>query len=120
MARVIGIGGVFLRSTDPTALAAWYRDALGVDFHESGPFAILPNAPESYAVLSTFPSDSTYIGDPASQQFMINLLVDDLEGMLERLRSFGAHVEPITDEENGRFSWTVDADGHRVELLEPR
>ncbi len=29
--RVLGIGGFFFRSQDPKALAAWYRDNLGVD-----------------------------------------------------------------------------------------
>src|SRR5213075_390944 len=30
VARVTGIGGVFLRSRDPVRLAAWYRENLGV------------------------------------------------------------------------------------------
>ena len=30
MARVTGIGGVFLRSKDPKALAKWYSDHLGI------------------------------------------------------------------------------------------
>ena len=31
MEKVTGIGGVFFRSNDPTALANWYRDMLGVN-----------------------------------------------------------------------------------------
>lgn len=31
MARVTGIGGVFIRSKDPKALSAWYRDHLGIE-----------------------------------------------------------------------------------------
>jgi hypothetical protein len=30
MERVIGIGGLFFRSKDPEALAAWYEEHLGV------------------------------------------------------------------------------------------
>lgn len=30
MERVLGIGGYFLRATDPAALGAWYRDMEGV------------------------------------------------------------------------------------------
>jgi hypothetical protein len=30
MGDVTGIGGFFFRSADPDALAAWYRDHLGV------------------------------------------------------------------------------------------
>ena len=28
--RITGVGGVFFRSPDPKALAAWYRDMLGI------------------------------------------------------------------------------------------
>ncbi len=31
MEKVNGIGGVFIRANDPTALAAWYRDTLGIN-----------------------------------------------------------------------------------------
>ncbi len=34
MERVLGIGGYFLRVTDPVAVAAWYRDCLGVDSND--------------------------------------------------------------------------------------
>jgi hypothetical protein len=30
MERVVGVGGVFLKARDPKALAAWYREHLGV------------------------------------------------------------------------------------------
>ena len=31
MATILGIGGVFVKSKDPKALAAWYRDMFGID-----------------------------------------------------------------------------------------
>ncbi|MDQ1709838.1 MAG: hypothetical protein QOG49_1223, partial [Frankiaceae bacterium] len=31
MEHVLGIGGYFLRATDPAALGAWYRQCLGLD-----------------------------------------------------------------------------------------
>ena len=36
MERVLGIGGYFMRSADPAALGAWYRDCLGLDADEHG------------------------------------------------------------------------------------
>ena len=36
MERVLGIGGYFLRAADPAALAAWYRECLGLDADEHG------------------------------------------------------------------------------------
>ena len=34
MEHVLGIGGYFIRATDPGALTAWYRDCLGVEVGE--------------------------------------------------------------------------------------
>jgi hypothetical protein len=36
MARVTGVGGVFLRSADPKALGAWYAKHLGIEVGEYG------------------------------------------------------------------------------------
>jgi hypothetical protein len=37
MAKITGIGGVFIKSTkDKDALAAWYRDNLGLKFEDWG------------------------------------------------------------------------------------
>src|SRR5438445_122276 len=36
MARVTGVGGVFLRSADPKALGAWYAKHLGFEVGEYG------------------------------------------------------------------------------------
>ena len=41
MQRVTGIGGIFIKSKDPKALSAWYRDHLGFDVTDWGvPFFI--------------------------------------------------------------------------------
>lgn len=36
MERVDGIGGYFIRASDPVAMGAWYRDCLGLDADENG------------------------------------------------------------------------------------
>ena len=36
MARVTGVGGVFLRSADPKALGAWYAKHLGIEIGDYG------------------------------------------------------------------------------------
>ena len=36
MARVTGIGGVFIKSPDPKALAAWYAKHLGIQMNDWG------------------------------------------------------------------------------------
>ena len=52
---------------------------------------------------------------------MINYRVDDLAGLLGRLKAAG--VEPVQGpetHENGHFAWVVDPDGNKVELWEPK
>ncbi len=111
---------MFLRAKDPGGLKEWYHDALGVDFNLGSAVSFDANEGADVVVFSLFEPDSSYIGDPASQSAMINFVVDDLDGVLERLVELGAPVEPIQDEGYGRFSWTTDPEGNRVELWEPQ
>jgi predicted enzyme related to lactoylglutathione lyase len=121
MAKVIGIGGVFLRANDSSALVQWYSDALGIPFVDHMPFAMFEDeAPGSVTVFSLFGPDDAYIGDPQRQMVMVNYRVDDLDAMIERLTSMGAVVDDVVTEENGRFSWSTDPEGNRFELWEPR
>ena len=51
---------------------------------------------------------------------MINLIVDDLDGCLARVREGGATVMPdVEDSEFGRFGWFCDPEGNKVELWQP-
>jgi predicted enzyme related to lactoylglutathione lyase len=120
----LGVGGVFFRSSDPARLAAWYKDALGIETEAWGtthgtsfsPDAMPANA---FTVWSTFAADTEYFGDPR-QSFMINLVVDDLDAALENVQRAGGGVIPEKEEHDfGRFGWIVDPDGNRVELWEP-
>jgi len=122
--KVLGVGGVFFRSPDPARLAAWYRDTLGLEIEAWGsthgtsftPEAMPANA---FTVWSTFASDTEYFGD-RRQSFMINLVVDNLDAALARVRAAGSKVIPEKEEHDfGRFGWIVDPDGNRVELWEP-
>jgi predicted enzyme related to lactoylglutathione lyase len=118
--RITGIGGYFLRASDPDSMATWYRDALGVPFAADGNYAVFHDeAPGSVAVFSLFGPDDGYLGEPSRQSAMVNLRVDNLDEVLAHLAAIGAHTEPVLDEENGRFSWTVDPEGNRIELWEP-
>ena len=44
--RITGIGGVFLRSKDPKALRAWYRDVLGLKIEAWGGAALRYDDPQ--------------------------------------------------------------------------
>lgn len=119
MAPVTGLGGAFVRARDPESLAAWYAAALGISFAD-GFTAVMPaGTPDDYTVFALFPHDSTYIGDPARQGVMVNLRVTDLDAVVAQITAAGSDAEPIADEEYGRFTWTTDPEGNRIELWEP-
>ena len=117
MERVSGIGGVFLRSRDPAALAAWYAEHLGLDV-EDWNGAVLRASGGEALVWAQFPADTGYFGR-LDQQAMVNYRVGDLDAMLAQLRDAGVAVEGPDETENGRFGWGVDLEGNRFELWQP-
>jgi predicted enzyme related to lactoylglutathione lyase len=121
MERVLGIGGVFLKASDPKALAAWYREHLGVPVAPGQTYGLLTSAGAGeQTVWSSFPADTPYFG-PGPATFMINYRVQNLDAMLAQLRAAGAQVEDRVEEyEYGRFGWASDPEGNRFELWQPR
>ncbi|RKT08122.1 putative enzyme related to lactoylglutathione lyase [Streptomyces sp. 3211.6] len=116
MERVLGIGGYFIRASDPAALTAWYRDCLGLDLDEHGLWR-----PESGpTVFAAFEAGTEYFGSRA-QGTMLNFRVRDLDAMLVQLRAKGADVAGEVQEMQGvgRFAWVTDPEGNRVELWQP-
>src|SRR5690349_7956517 len=99
---ILGLGGVFFKAHDPAALAAWYREHLGVPVAAEGTHAVL-SASEGSTIWSTFPADTDYFG-PSTAPFMLNYRVADLDAMLAQLRAEGVSVEErIEGSEFGRF-----------------
>lgn len=120
MEKVLGIGGVFFKARDPKALAAWYRDHLGLLIEPDQTFAVLTATGGDRTVWSSFPADTTYFGSGPSP-FMVNYRVRNLDAMLAQLRAAGAQVEDRIEEyDYGRFGWATDPEGNRFELWEPR
>jgi hypothetical protein len=119
MERATGIGGVFFRSSEPTALARWYIEHLGVDAYSEETDATWWQE-EGPTVWSPFPADTDYFGRP-EQAFMVNFRVRDLDAMLNQLREAGVRVDDDVQvmEGIGRFGWGVDPEGNRFELWEP-
>jgi len=119
MEKVTGIGGVFFRAINPSELSEWYERRLGVNpiptsydqlpwIQESGPTVFAP-----------FEKNTDYFGK-ASQSWMINFRVNDLDKMVEQLQKEG--IEVTIHEEtlpNGRFARLHDPEGNPIELWEP-
>ncbi len=110
---VTGIGGLFFRAEDPKALGAWYKQHFGIGGYDwqqaAGPTVFAP-----------FAKGTDYF--PADKQWMINLRVDDLDGVLAQLRAAGIAItqDPSWDTpETGRFARIHDPEGNQIELWEP-
>ena len=115
---------MFFRSRDPKTTIDWYRRHLGIDSADWGGFAfkwLETDQPEEIGctVWAAFPEDTDYFA-PSDQRFMVNFRVDDLNALLEALRSEGVEiVGDIEQHENGKFAWILDPEGQKVELWEP-
>ena len=124
MARVLGVGGIFFKARDRDALVAWYRDVLGLDMLDGGFAFLTPEAmaahPGAGTVFSPFEAETDYML-PSTKDFMINLAVDDLDGVLARCAEHGVTaLKTFPDDFNGRFAHIMDPEGTKIELWQPR
>ena len=120
MARVTGLGGVFYKVADSERTKAWYRDKLGL----GGDWGIMfrwadEGGEDPYSLLSTFKETTDYLA-PSAERFMINLRVDDLDGMLAELEGKGIEILGRQDEDYGNFAWILDCDGIKIELWQQK
>jgi catechol 2,3-dioxygenase-like lactoylglutathione lyase family enzyme len=119
--RITGIGGIFVVSKNPKALAAWYRDVLGISLERWGGATLRYDAPghPSVVVWNAFPEGASYLA-PSQRDFMLNFAVDDLDAFLTRLQSKGVTILKRDDSDSsGKFAWILDPDGTKIELWQP-
>ena len=119
MAKVTGIGGLFFRADDPNGLAQWYAQHFGITEVPTSYDAEPWTQDAGATVFAPFKRDTGYFGR-AEQQWMLNLRVDDLDGMVRQLKSAGIDVtvDPETYP-NGRFARLHDPEGNPIELWQP-
>jgi predicted enzyme related to lactoylglutathione lyase len=123
MAKVTGVGGFFFKTSDTKETARWFSEVLELPTDSWG--RMFPwrerEDPEKkgYTVMGLHRTDSDYFG-PSTHEYMINLRVDDLDAMLEKLRGQGVEIVKIFDPEpNGRFAHVKGPDGMVIELWQP-
>lgn len=121
MAKVIGLGGVFLRFKNPALMRAWYEDVLGLTCNDYGVLFKFNTTDQNpgFLQLGTFEANTEYFGS-INQQAMLNFRVDDLEEFLLFLASH--HVKIVNEIEEypyGKFLHIEDPEGNRIELWEP-
>ncbi|WP_246013950.1 VOC family protein [Pseudidiomarina gelatinasegens] len=113
---VLGFGGVFFKAENPTVLAKWYEEHLGVKqtptTYEEQPWVQAGGS----TVFGVFNAKTSYFGAD-DQQFMFNFRVRDLDAMVAQLRQAGIEVEvdPETHP-NGRFARLADPEGNPIQL----
>ncbi len=124
MARVTGIGGIFLRARDPkslTDLVLPNTSASSSATTAAPPFSGQDEVPATTGMTtwSLFPADTKYFG-PGQQSAMINYRVDDLDALLTQLAAANVDIDPKReDADYGRFAWITDPEGNRLELWQP-
>jgi predicted enzyme related to lactoylglutathione lyase len=120
--RITGVGGIFVTSKDPKALAAWYRDVLGIPLEQWGGASLRYDAPGHPPMLlwNAMPANSDEIA-PSTRDFMLNFAVDDLGAFIARLQKHGVKILKRDDTDPyGKFAWILDPDGTKIELWQPK
>jgi predicted enzyme related to lactoylglutathione lyase len=122
--KVTGIGGIFFFSDSPKETKEWYRKNLGIETNDYGATfeSRNLNKPEEINSLqwSPFKKGSQYFA-PSKKEFMINYTVQNIEGLVKKLKENGVTVvDEIEDSEYGKFVHIMDAEGNKIELWEPK
>jgi len=121
--RVTGIGGIFFTSKNPQETKEWYGKNLGLVINDYGSTFEFRNAnnPDeiNYLHWSIFEKDTDYLA-PSKKEFMINYRVQNLEGLINKLKQNGVTiVDSVATYDYGKFVHILDNDGNKIELWEP-
>ncbi len=125
--HIIGIGGVFFKANNPSNLQQWYMETLG--FSSQLPFDKTDTAitfrwktsdgNNHSTVWAPFPKNTEYF-EPSKSSWMINYVVKDIEGLIEKLQNDGIQViDEIQSYPYGKFGWVMDPEENKIELWEP-
>ncbi len=120
---VTGIGGIFFFSDNPKETREWYHQNLGLETNDYGSTFESRNLkkPEEINQLqwSPFKKGSKYF-EPSKKEFMINYRVQNIEGLVAKLRGKGVTIiDSIADSDYGKFVHILDPEGNKIELWEP-
>lgn len=121
--KVTGIGGIFFRSKNTGDVKEWYGNNLGLAIDQYGSTFEFRNAnnPDeiNYLQWSPFAESAGYFA-PSEKQFMINYRVQNIVGLVKKLRANGVTIlDSIEEFDYGRFVHIIDPEGNKIELWEP-
>jgi predicted enzyme related to lactoylglutathione lyase len=121
--KVTGVGGIFFRSKNPKEIKEWYGKNLGLAINDYGSSFEFRNANKpgeiNYLQWSPFNEETDYF-NPSEKQFMINYRVQNLEGLIKKLKENGVIIlDEIEEYDYGKFAHILDPEGNKIELWEP-
>lgn len=122
--KVTGIGGIFFFAENPKEAREWYTKNLGLDINEWGSASFESRNIERPDEINSlqwcpFKKGDAYFS-PSQKDFMINYRVQNLEGLIEKLKANGVTIlDDIASYDYGKFIHIMDAEGNKIELWEP-
>ncbi len=122
--KVTGIGGIFFYSENLQETKDWYAKNLGLKINDWGSSSFESrniDRPDEINSLqwSPFKKGDEYFS-PSKKDFMINYRVQNIEGLVNKLKENGVTVlDSITSYDYGKFVHIMDAEGNKIELWEP-
>jgi len=123
--KITGMGGIFFYSDDPKQTKEWYAKHLGLEINDWGACSFDSrnlNNPDEINTLqwSPFKKSSDHFA-PSKKEFMINYTVQNLEGLVNKLRESGVTiVDDMETYDFGKFIHIMDSEGNKIELWEPK
>lgn len=123
MKKVTGIGGIFFKCKDPKKITEWYKTNLGLNTNPYGAsfewFEGADSTKKAQTQWTPFPETTKYF-EPSDKDFMINYRVENLEALVEELKTNGVTiVDAIETYDYGKFIHILDVEGNKIQLWEP-
>lgn len=122
--KVTGIGGIFFLSENLQETKEWYSKNLGIEMNDWGSSSFEfrnINKPEEINSLQwkPFKNGVDYFA-PSKKEFMINYQVQNLEGLVAKLKTNGVTIlDDMVTYDFGKFIHIMDAEGTKIELRGP-
>jgi lactoylglutathione lyase len=121
--KVTGLGGIFFKCKDPKQMKDWYGRNLGLPIDDYGAtfeFRLADNPEQKGSTIWSPFSDSTKYFEPSQKDFMINYRVENIEALVEELRTAGVTIlDDIATYDYGKFVHIMDPEHNKIELWEP-
>ncbi len=122
--KVTGIGGVFFSADNLEETKEWYSRNLGIEINAWGSSSFETRNIDKPDEINSLQWKPFKRGDdyfsPSKKDFMINYQVQNLEGLIVKLKENGVTIlDSIATYDYGKFVHIMDSEGNKIELWEP-